>query len=59
MPLRGPTGEVFSVNCGGAAFRFSESRLIDEVVPRLTDLTRALAQAMGGHLIETNKATAV
>ena len=59
MPLRGPTGEVFSVNCGGAAFRFSESRLIDEIVPRLTGLTRALAQAMGGHLIETNKASAV
>jgi DNA-binding IclR family transcriptional regulator len=59
MPFRGPTGEVFSVNCGGAAFRFSESRLIDEIVPRLTGLTRALAQAMGGHLIETNKASVV
>ena len=59
LPLRGPSGEVFSVNCGGAAFRFSESRLVHEIVPRLTELTRALAQAMGGHLIETNKASAV
>lgn len=59
MPLRGPTGEVFSVNCGGAAFRFSESRLVNDIIPRLTELTRALALAMGGHLIEPMKANAL
>lgn len=59
LPLRGPTGEIFSVNCGGAAFRFSESRLVNEIVPRLTDLTRTVAQAMGGQLIEPNQVAAV
>ena len=59
LALRGPTGEVFSVNCGGAAFRFSESRLVDDIVPRLRELTRTLAQAMGGQLIELNKAAAL
>lgn len=51
IPLRGPTGEVFSVNCGGAAFRFSEDRLINEVVPRLYQLTNELAHAMGGSMV--------
>lgn len=53
IPLEGPTGEVFSVNCGGAAFHFSEHRLTHEVVPRLHSLTCELAQAIGGSMISS------
>lgn len=55
VPFKGPTGEVFSVNCGGAAFRFSEDRLIHEVVPRLYPLTSELAQSMGGSMVSARK----
>jgi DNA-binding IclR family transcriptional regulator len=55
IPLKGPTGEVFSVNCGGAAFYFPEHRLIQEVVPRLYRLTKDLAQAIGGSMVSAHQ----
>lgn len=45
-----PTGEVVSLNCGGPAFTFPESRLREEVGPRLLAAARTLALESGATL---------
>ena len=48
VPLLGPDGEVMALNCGGAAFAFSEVRLREELAPMLMATARAVASEMGG-----------
>jgi DNA-binding IclR family transcriptional regulator len=50
VPLVGPQGEVMALNCGGAAFAFTEERLRDEVAPRLLQTARDIAAEIGGHV---------
>ncbi len=49
VPLVGPDGEVMALNCGSAAFVFSEQHLRDVVAPRLIEMAEALAGDIGGH----------
>jgi len=39
-----------ALNCGGAAFMFTEQRLREEFAPRLMDIARSIAQDIGGHV---------
>ncbi|HSI57527.1 MAG TPA: IclR family transcriptional regulator [Ideonella sp.] len=50
VPLTGPDGEVMALNCGGAAFAFTEERLRADIAPRLLALAQALASEIGGHV---------
>ncbi len=50
VPLVGPDGEVMAVNCGSAAFVFTEPHLHQEVAPRLLATARRLAADIGGHV---------
>lgn len=50
VPLVGPNGEVMALNCGTAAFVFTEAHLRREVAPRLMAMARQLAQDIGGHV---------
>jgi DNA-binding IclR family transcriptional regulator len=43
-----PGGEHVAINCGGPAFKFPESRLREEVAPRLLATARAIANEIGG-----------
>jgi len=54
VPLVGPGGEVMSLNCGGAAFAFTEERLRQELAPRLLSTTRDIAGEIGGHVPHTS-----
>ena len=48
VPLIGPNGEVMALNCGSAAYTFTEERLRDEIGPRLRETAAALAREIGG-----------
>lgn len=48
VPLVGSNGEVMALNCGGAAYTFTEERLRDEVAPHLRDAAQAIAREIGG-----------
>lgn len=48
VPLVGPDGEVYALNCGGAAYAFTEARLREEVGPRLLAMTQTIAGEIGG-----------
>jgi len=50
VPLVGPRGEVMALNCGTAAFVFTEDHLRQVVAPRLIRLAEALAADIGGHV---------
>jgi IclR family transcriptional regulator, positive regulator for flagellar biogenesis len=50
VPLVGPNGEVMALNCGTAAFLFTEEHLRNEIAPRLVDMAKALAAELGGHV---------
>jgi DNA-binding IclR family transcriptional regulator len=50
VPLVGPRGDVMALNCGSAAFVFTEERLRQEVAPRLMELAHTLAKEIGGHV---------
>lgn len=50
VPLVGPTGEVMALNCGTAAFVFTEEHLRSVVAPRLLRMAQDLATAIGGHV---------
>jgi IclR family transcriptional regulator, positive regulator for flagellar biogenesis len=50
VPLVGPGGEVMALNCGSAAFMFTEERLHQVVAPLLLQMARELAADLGGHL---------
>ena len=48
VPLVGPGGETYALNCGTAAFVFTEDHLRQVVAPRLVMMARALAAEVGG-----------
>jgi IclR family transcriptional regulator, positive regulator for flagellar biogenesis len=48
VPLVGPSGEVMALNCGTAAFVFTEDHLRHVVAPRLQMMAKALAADIGG-----------
>ncbi|HYF21149.1 MAG TPA: IclR family transcriptional regulator [Ramlibacter sp.] len=50
VPLVGPTGDVMALNCGTAAFVFSEDNLRTVVAPQLLKMAKALAADLGGHV---------
>jgi len=50
VPLIGPNGEVMALNCGTAAFVFTEEHLRAEIAPRLIAMAQALAADIGGHV---------
>ncbi|MBC5784368.1 IclR family transcriptional regulator [Ramlibacter sp. USB13] len=50
VPLVGPNGEVMSLNCGTAAFVYTEDHLRQEIAPRLLKMAGALAADIGGHV---------
>jgi DNA-binding IclR family transcriptional regulator len=48
VPLVGPSGERMAINCGTAAFVFTEEHLRTAVAPRLLIMAKALAADIGG-----------
>ena len=48
VPLVGPNGEVMALNCGTAAFVFTEDHLREVIAPRLLKMAEALAADIGG-----------
>lgn len=50
VPLVGPGGEVMALNCGSAAFMFTEEHLHQVVAPLLMQMARELATDLGGHV---------
>jgi len=48
VPVRAPSGEVLSLNCGGPSFVVPAERLQEQVIPRLLAAAEALARAIGG-----------
>jgi DNA-binding IclR family transcriptional regulator len=50
VPLVGPNGEVMALNCGTAAFVYTEEHLRQVVAPQLLKMARALAADVGGHV---------
>jgi DNA-binding IclR family transcriptional regulator len=53
VPLVGPADEVMALNCGGAAFMFTEHRLRQEFAPRLLAIAQDIARDIGGHVPPT------
>jgi IclR family transcriptional regulator, positive regulator for flagellar biogenesis len=52
VPLVGPGGEIMALNCGTAAFVYTEDHLRQVVAPKLLKMARALAADLGGHVPE-------
>lgn len=50
VPLVGPNGEIMALNCGTAAFVYTEQHLRDVVAPQLLKMARVLAADIGGHV---------
>lgn len=50
VPLVGPNGEIMALNCGTAAFVYTEDHLRKEIAPRLLKMGQALAADIGGHV---------
>jgi DNA-binding IclR family transcriptional regulator len=50
VPLVGPRGEVMSLNCGTAAFVYTEDHLRQVIAPQLLRMAHALAADIGGHV---------
>jgi DNA-binding IclR family transcriptional regulator len=50
VPLVGPNGELMALNCGTAAFVYTEEHLRKEVAPQLLKMAHALAADIGGHV---------
>ncbi len=50
VPLVGPDGEIMALNCGTAAFVYTEDHLRQVVAPQLLKMAAALAADIGGHL---------
>jgi DNA-binding IclR family transcriptional regulator len=48
VPLMGPNGEAMALNCGTAAFVFTEDHLRNVVAPKLQKMAQALAAELGG-----------
>jgi IclR family transcriptional regulator, positive regulator for flagellar biogenesis len=52
VPLVGPSGEIMALNCGTAAFVYTEDHLRQVVAPKLLKMAKALAADLGGHVPE-------
>ena len=50
VPLVGANGDIMALNCGTAAFVYTEDHLRREIAPRLLKMARALATDIGGHV---------
>jgi len=50
VPVVGPTGDVMALNCGTAAFVYTEDHLREVVAPQLLHMAQALAADLGGHV---------
>jgi DNA-binding IclR family transcriptional regulator len=50
VPLVGPNGDVMSLNCGTAAFVYTEDHLRRVIAPQLLRMAGTLAAAIGGHV---------
>lgn len=50
VPLVGPGGEVMALNCGTAAFVYTEDHLRQVIAPQLLRMAKALATDLGGHV---------
>jgi IclR family transcriptional regulator, positive regulator for flagellar biogenesis len=50
VPLVGPSGEVMALNCGTAAFVYTEDHLRQVIAPQLLKMADALAADLGGHV---------
>jgi DNA-binding IclR family transcriptional regulator len=50
VPLVGPDGDIMALNCGTAAFVFTEDHLRQVVAPQLLRMAEALAADIGGHV---------
>ncbi|MGV3573156.1 MAG: IclR family transcriptional regulator [Ramlibacter sp.] len=50
VPLVGPTGDVMALNCGTAAFVYTEEHLRQVIAPQLLRMAQALAVDIGGHV---------
>lgn len=50
VPLVGPAGEIMALNCGTAAFVYTEDHLHQVVAPQLLRMAEALAAEIGGHV---------
>jgi DNA-binding IclR family transcriptional regulator len=53
VPLIGPDGEIMALNCGGAAYVFTEERLRQEFAPRLRGIAQDIARDIGGYVPPT------
>ncbi len=53
VPLVGPGEDIMALNCGGAAFMFTEDRLRQEFAPRLLAIAQDIARDIGGHVPPT------
>jgi DNA-binding IclR family transcriptional regulator len=52
VPLIGPGGEIMALNCGTAAFVYTEDHLRQVIAPQLLKMAHALAADLGGHVPE-------
>ncbi|MDB5943070.1 MAG: IclR family transcriptional regulator [Ramlibacter sp.] len=59
VPLVGPGDEVMALNCGGAAFMFTEERLRKEFAPRLLAIAQEIASDIGGRVPATRSQPSV
>ena len=50
VPLVGPGEEIMALNCGGAAYVFTEERLRQEFAPGLRGIAQDIARDIGGHV---------
>jgi len=50
VALIGPGDEIMALNCGGAAFVFTEERLRNELAPRLRAIALDIARDIGGEV---------
>ena len=50
VPLVGPGEEIMALNCGGAAYVFTEERLRQEFAPRLRAIAQDIARDIGGYV---------
>jgi DNA-binding IclR family transcriptional regulator len=60
VPVSAPSGEVFSINCGGPSFLLTTEKIHDLVVPHLRLAAAAFAADIGGiagHALTTSYAT--
>ncbi|HVE53067.1 MAG TPA: IclR family transcriptional regulator [Ramlibacter sp.] len=54
VPIVGPGGEVMALNCGTAAFVYTEPHLREVVAPQLLRMATAFAADLGGHVPQPN-----